>query len=64
MASTTHRQTRVTFVVSYDDGRLAYLPVAPRSLSFGTAIIAEIARRRQRAGDLPAGRIIGVKRAA
>jgi hypothetical protein len=58
------RDKRVVFVVKYDDGRSANLGVAPRSVSLGDAIFAEIARRRQRAGDLPPGRIIGVKRAA
>jgi hypothetical protein len=57
------RDTHVMFVVSYEDGRSAYLRVAPQSVRFSDAIVADIARDRQTAGDLPAGRIISVKRA-
>ncbi len=52
------RDTQVMFVVSYEDGHSAYLRIAPQSVSFGNAIVADIARDRQTAGDLPAGRII------
>ena len=64
MAPIQRRQLRVTFIVSYDDGRLANLAVRPQSVRLGNAIVAEIARRHQRASELPPGRIIAVQRAA
>jgi hypothetical protein len=56
------RDHHVMFVVSYGDGRTAYIRVAPNLLERGDHIVPAIARERQEKGEIPDGEIKGVKR--
>jgi hypothetical protein len=49
------------FVVTYDDGRSAYIRVSPETARHGNMIVLDIARERQEVGDIPDGTIVGVK---
>ena len=55
------RDGRVMFVVTYDDGRSAYIRVSPETARHGNMIVLDIARERQEVGDIPDVTIVGVK---
>jgi hypothetical protein len=50
------------FVVNYADGRSAYLMVAPQEIGLGDFLARSIATDRQASGEIPAGRIVAVRR--
>ena len=54
----------IMFMVSYADGRSAYFMVAPQQIRSGDFIARSIATDRQASGEIPAGRIIAVRRVA
>jgi hypothetical protein len=56
------RDYHVMFAVAYEDGRTAYITVAPNLLLQGDHVVPTIARERQEKGEIPDGEIKGVKR--
>ena len=52
----------VMFMVSYGDGRSAYFMVTPQQIRSGDFIARSIATDRQASGEIPAGRIVAVRR--
>jgi len=52
----------VMFVVSYEDGRTAYIRIAPSLLEHGDHVVPGIVRERQQKDEIPIGEIKGVKR--
>jgi hypothetical protein len=56
------RDTKVMFMVRYEDGRSAYIRVKPASADHGSSIVAGLAREAQDRGDIPGGTIVGVRR--
>jgi hypothetical protein len=54
--------TNVMFMVSYADGRSAYFTAAPQETGLGDFLARSIASERQASGEIPAGRIIAVRR--
>ncbi len=58
----TNHPKSVMFAVSYDDGRTAYMVVENHGPPTEDYTIGATAREQQRAGQLPDGTIIGVKR--
>jgi hypothetical protein len=62
-SATRRRPDRsIVFMVSYADGRSAYFIVAPQETGLGDFLAQNIANDRQASGELPAGRIIAVRR--
>jgi len=56
------RDHNIMFAVNYEDGRTAYITVAPKHLEGGEHLVPGIARERQEKGEIPDGLIKGVKR--
>lgn len=52
----------VMLIVHYDDGRRCYLTASNVALRYGDAAALALAARKQLAGEIPAGTIIGVRR--
>jgi hypothetical protein len=52
----------ITFVVLYDDGRTAGMSISRRHLRSGEHVARLLAREKQRAGELPKGKIVDVRR--
>ena len=50
------------FAVRYQDGRSAYVRVAPTAADVADHSVMAIAREQQRLGKIPEGTITGVKR--
>ena len=50
------------FVVGYEDGRTAYIRIAPNLLEHGDHVVPGIVRERQQKDEIPVGAIKGVKR--
>jgi hypothetical protein len=50
------------FMVSYADGRSAYFTAAPQETGLGDFLARSIASERQASGEIPAGRIVAVRR--
>ena len=48
-------------VVTYSDGRTAYIRVDPETARHGSKVVMDIARERQEAGEIPDGAIVSVK---
>ena len=55
------RDTKVMVVVTYSDGRTAYIRVDPEAARHGSKVVMDIARERQEAGEIPDGAIVSVK---
>jgi hypothetical protein len=55
------RDTKVMFVVTYGDGRSAYIRVDPETARHSHMVVMDIARERQEAGEIPDGTIVSVK---
>jgi hypothetical protein len=56
------RDPNIMFMVSYADGRSAYFVVAPNQIGSGDFMARAIATDRQASGEIPAGRIVAVRR--
>jgi hypothetical protein len=56
------RDTHILFAVRYQDGRSAYVRVAPTAADIGDHRVIAIAREQQGLGEIPEGTITGVKR--
>jgi hypothetical protein len=56
------RDTHILFAVRYQDGRSAYVRVAPAAADVGDHRVIAIAREQQGLGEIPEGTITGVKR--
>ena len=56
------RDTHILFAVRYQDGRSAYVRVAPAIADDGDYRVIAIAREQQERGEIPDGTITGVKR--
>ena len=56
------RDTHKLFAVRYQDGRSAYVRVAPAAADIGDHRVIAIAREQQGLGEIPEGTITGVKR--
>jgi len=52
----------VDFIVEYEDGRKARIAIDRHTLKMGDNVAPSIAAERQQNGDLPPGKIIGVRR--
>jgi hypothetical protein len=55
------RDTHVLFAVRYEDGRCAYIRVAPKTAEHGTFVVMDVAAEHQLRGEIPPGRITGVR---
>jgi hypothetical protein len=62
MRSRPRDAREVMFIVTYADGRLRYLTIGSMDLRNGDGPAIALATRKQQAGEIPAGTIIGVKR--
>lgn len=62
MAWQRPRARDVMFAVSYRDGRTAYITVDPKFVEHGDHLTTELARERQKKGEIPEGEIKAVKR--
>ena len=62
MAMATKKGFDVVFVATYDDGRPDFFNIDKFTLRSGDHIARVIAGERQRGGQLPAGKIVSVKR--
>jgi hypothetical protein len=56
------RDPNVMFAVHYEDGRTAYMTVAPRLVAVSDYLVPQVARDRQAKGQIPEGSIAKVKR--
>ncbi len=50
------------FAVNYADGRTAYITISPYLLRNGDHVAPDVARNRQKKGEIPEGEIASVKR--
>ena len=53
--------TQVMFALTYADGRTAYIRVDRDTARHGNLVVLDIARERQKAGEIPSGTIASVK---
>ena len=49
------------FALTYEDGRTAYIRVDRDTARHGNLVVLDIARERQKAGEIPRGTIASVK---
>ena len=55
------KQESVSFIVQYEDGKVAFMTTDRHALGRGSAMA--IAKEQQRSGQLPKGKIVKVTRA-
>jgi hypothetical protein len=56
------RDTKVPFAINFQDGRTACFRVSRASAERGGMIVTDIAREAQDRGEIPAGKIVRVRR--
>jgi hypothetical protein len=57
------RDFKIMFVVGYADGRTAYVTISPRELERSGNDPRGIVSERQKAGEIPEGEVVTIKRA-